>query len=404
MPVNPVKTFRNLGPAWVISAVACGPATLASVSLSGSSFGYAFLWVVILSAVFGATAQYLAAKAGVLFEKGIISLVTERFGKTMGLLLTLDALAATWLAAVVLMKALVGVTGYLTGFSTPWWGVLYAIVFTALLVRGGYPLFETVCKLLVIGVVLCFIATLFVVPIDWVNALKGLVPSLAGGGKGAIMMAGIMGGAVHITIISMHTYTVRERGWGKSDLPIVRFDVISSMLVAFGIYSVVIFLVAAATLHAHGIHARGALGVAKSLKPILGSYASLAFFAGLFGATISTIMPTYQAGAYFIGDYFHFPLTPKDTRFKIAILAGILLSLAGPFLKGAFFPLLIIMLALGLCGTPFALILLLLLLNRSPDLRQDMKNGWLTLLGTLTTVISLFLAIRFVISLLGRFK
>ena len=400
--MNLVRRFHNLGPAWVISAVACGPATLASVSLSGSSFGYAFLWVVLLSAVFGTTAQYLAAKTGVIFEKGAITVVTDHYGKTMGALLTLDALAATWLAAVVLMKALVGVTSYLTGIPTPWWGVVYAILFSALLIRGGYSMFETICKLLVIGVVFCFVVTLFVVPVDWSSVLKGLIPSLPGGGKGAVMMAGIMGGAVHITIISMHTYTVRERNWKIRDLPIVRFDVVSSMLVAFGIYSVVIFLVSAAILHAHGLHAKGALGVAKSLKPLLGPYASIAFFTGLWGATVSTIMPTFQAGAYFIGDFFGFPLKPEDNRFKMAILIGILLSLIGPLLKGAFFPLLIIMLALGLCGTPFVLILLLFLLNHPHVSRHGIKNGWLTLLGVLTTVISLFLAIRFIISLTGN--
>ncbi len=398
------RMFRDLGPAWVISAVACGPATLASVSLSGSSFGYAFLWVVLLSAVFGATAQYLAAKTGVIFEKGIISLVTERFGKTVGFLLTIDALTATWLAAIVLMKALVGVTSYLTGIATPWWGEVYAIAFSFLLIRGGYPLFETICKLLVIGILLCFLATLFVVPIDWLAAAKGIIPSLPGGAKGAVMMAGIMGGAVHITIISMHSYTVQERNWKIRDFPIMRIDVISSMLIAFGLYSVVIFLVSAATLHAHGIHAKGALGVAKSLKPLLGPYASVAFFSGLWGATVSTIMPTFQAGAYFIGDFFHFPLKPEDNRFKAAILAGVLLSLIGPFLKGAFFPLLIVMLALGLCGTPFVLILLLMLLNTRRVSMLGMKNRWISALGAITTAISLFLAVRFIASLLGRLK
>ena len=401
--MNPSKIFRNLGPSWVISAVACGPATLASVTLSGSSFGYAFLWVVILSAVFGATAQYLAAKTAVIFERGIISLVRERYGRFMAGLLTLDALAATWLAAVVLMKALVGITSYLTGFPTPWWGILYALLFTFLLIRGGYPLFETVCKLLVVGVVLCFVTTLLVVPLDWSNALKGLLPTLAGGAKGAIMMAGIMGGAVHITIIAMHTYTVHERNWKVNDLSLVRLDVFTSMLVAFGLYSVVIFLVSAATLHAHGIHAKGALDVAKSLKPILGPYASVAFFAGLWGATVSTIMPTFQAGAYFIADFFKFPMKASDPKFRTAILTGILLSLLGPFLKGAFFPLLIVMLALGLCGTPFILVLLLLLLNtHRPTPGFSIRNRWITLLGTITTGIALFLAIRFILSIMEK--
>jgi len=316
----------------------------------------------------------------------------------------LDALAATWLAAVVLMKALTGVTSYLTNIATPWWGVAYAVIFSLLLIRGGYTIFETLCKLLVIGVVICFGITLFVVPIHWTGAIEGLVPSLTGGSSGAIMMAGIMGGAVHITIIAMHSYTVQERNWKAPDLPTVRFDVISSMLVAFGIYSIVIFLVSAATLHAHGIHAKGALGVAKSLKPILGPYASVAFFAGLWGATVSTIMPTFQAGAYFIGDFFGFPLRPSDNRFKAAILIGILLSLIGPFLKGAFFPLLIIMLALGLCGTPLILILLLILLNTRRISLSGLKNRWLTWLGAITTGISMFLAVRFLISLIGKLK
>ena len=401
--MNPLKTFRKLGPSWVISAVACGPATLASVTLSGSSFGYAFLWVVVLSAVFGAAAQYLAAKTAVLHEKGVVSLVRERFGNLMAGVLTLDALAATWLAAVVLMKALVGVTSYLAGIATPWWGILYSVIFAFLLIGGGYRLFEIICKLLVVGVVLCFITTLFVVPVDWGQAIRGLLPTLAGGAKGAVMMAGIMGGAVHITIIAMHTYTVRERKWNAGDLPIVRLDVISSMLVAFGLYSVVIFLVAAAVLHGQGIHAKGALGVAKSLKPLLGPYASVAFFAGLWGAAVSTILPTFQAGAYFLADFFRFPTKASDTRFRAALLAGILLSLAGPFLKGAFFPLLVVMLALGLCGTPLILILLLLLLNSPREgLETKGENRFITLLGALTTGISLFLAVRFILSLLRR--
>ncbi|RTZ90132.1 MAG: iron transporter, partial [Deltaproteobacteria bacterium] len=338
----------------------------------------------------------------VVFEKGIITLVREQFGKTLGTILTLDALAATWLAAVVLMKALVGITSYLTGLHTPWWGMAYAILFSFLLIRGGYPLFEVVCKLLVVGIVLCFVATLLVVPVDWPHAFTGLLPRLSGGAKGAVMMAGIMGGAVHITIIAMHSYTVQERNWKAKDLPVVRLDVISSMLVAFGLYSVVIFLVSAATLHTHGIHARGALDVAKSLKPFLGPYASIAFFAGLWGATISTIMPTFQAGAYFIADYLQFPMKTRDTRFRIAILAGILLSLIGPFLKGAFFPLLIVMLALGLCGTPLILVLLLVLLNSHRFKTMNLKSRWLTLLGTVTTGISLFLAVRFLLSLMEK--
>ena len=71
-----------MGPAWIISAVACGPATLASVSTAGARYSYNFLWVVVLSALFGTTAQYLAAKIGVVSGKGIIRTTEEHLGKT----------------------------------------------------------------------------------------------------------------------------------------------------------------------------------------------------------------------------------------------------------------------------------------------------------------------------------
>lgn len=61
---------RQMGPPWIISAVACGPATLASVCIAGASYGFDLLRVVILSAVFGTTAQYLAAKIGITGGKG----------------------------------------------------------------------------------------------------------------------------------------------------------------------------------------------------------------------------------------------------------------------------------------------------------------------------------------------
>ena len=98
-----VITIKEMGPAWIISAVACGPATLASVAIAGATYGYSLLWVVLLSAVFGTTAQYLAAKVGILEGKGIVAATEQHLGKLWAWCLTIDALLATWLAAMVLV-------------------------------------------------------------------------------------------------------------------------------------------------------------------------------------------------------------------------------------------------------------------------------------------------------------
>ena len=118
--------IRQMGPAWIVSAVACGPATMASVSLAGALFGYRFLWIVILSALFAFVGQYMAARLGLLTGRGIIAVVDQNLGSAWGWVLMIDALAATWLASTVLMKALVDVTGVITGLATPWWSLPYA--------------------------------------------------------------------------------------------------------------------------------------------------------------------------------------------------------------------------------------------------------------------------------------
>lgn len=401
MPLRLFRRLRQMGPAWIISAVACGPATLASVSIAGSSYGYRLLWVVVLSAVFGTTAQYLAARVGIIQGRGIISATQDRLGSFWAWFLAIDALLATYLAAIFLMNALVGITGLITGLKSPWWGLAYAAAFCLYLVRGGYKWFETLCKTVVAFVVLCFVITALMADISWGQAAAGLLPNLPGGLGPALMMAAIMGGAVHITIIGMHTYTVGSRGWKLGDLGLARLDTFLSMGVAFLLYSVAIYLVAAGVLSPAGVQIKGATDAALSLGPLLGQNAMGIFLAGLWAAALSTIMPTFMAGAYFISDKLGWPTDSKDRRFKVLIVIGVLVSVLGPFIKGSFFLLLPVMLAVGLCGTPLILVLIMYFLNKK-ELAGDNANSLiLNVLGVITILVTGFLAVRFVLGRMG---
>jgi len=390
-----------MGPAWVVSAVACGPATLASVSIAGATFGYSLLWVVILSAFLATVSQYLAAKTGILGQGGIIHLVDVHMGTFWGWVLTIDALLATWLAAVILMKALAGTTSLVTGISTPFWGIPYALLFLVLLALGGYRRFEILCKLLVGIVVACFVFTLAIVKPDIGPILGGFVPSIPAGIDSAVMMAGIMGGAVHITIIAMHTYTVNARKWTIAEIGLARFDTVFSMFLAFGLYSVSIFLATATVLHPQGIQVKSALDVAISLAPLVGRHGEAIFLIGLWAAVVSTISPTYLAGAYFLSDKLDWSSDPKDARFRLLIALGCGLSVLGPFLKGSFIFLLVLMLALGLCGTPLVLVLVMILLNRKSFAGERTNPLLLNILAAGAVAVTTLLAARFVLMKLG---
>ena len=135
------------------------------------------------------------------------------------------------------------------------------------------------------------------------------------------------------------------------------------MFAAFGLYSVSVYLAAAAVLHPAGIEVKNAFDLAQTLTPVLGPYAGGVFLAGLVGGGLCPpLPPPFWPGVTFWPTSSTGDKTVADHRFKALVLLGCLVSLIGPFIGGSFLVMLVVMLALGLCGTPLILVLLLLLL------------------------------------------
>jgi manganese transport protein len=238
------------------------------------------------------------------------------------------------------------------------WGVLWAVVLAAGLAGGGYRFLELVAKVLVSAVVVAFVASLFVVPIDPGVAATGLVPSVPEGG--ALVAAGILGGAVHITLITMHSYNMRAREWTEREYGLATFDVGASMLAAFGIYSIAIFLVAASVLSDPDL---STVGAAQALGPLVGANAKWLFLLGLGGAAVSTLGGNTIVPPYLLADKLGWGTTVEDGRYRALLVAAALLSAPGAFIGGAVLGQLVLVLALGTVGTPFAIAVVLYLLN-----------------------------------------
>ncbi|WP_218836493.1 NRAMP family divalent metal transporter [Halorarum salinum] len=367
-----------MGPSWIAGAIAAGPATMASLVTAGATFGYALLWIVLLSAVLGASAQYLAMRLGLLTEAGIVTIVERHLGEGWAWVLVIDAVLAAGLAQLVIMKSVADISATVTGVDARIWGVGWAVILALGLAGRGYRFVELLAKLLVTAVVVAFLASLFVVPIDPAGAAAGLVPRIPAGVDGAIVAAGILGGAVHITLITMHSYTMRARGWTARDYGLATFDVGASMLVAFGVYSLAIFLVAAAALHSPDVTAGEltAVSAAQALGPLVGSSARWLFLLGLWGAAVSTLGGNTVVPPYLIADKLGWGTDVSDGRYRALLAAVALLSGLGAFLGGVFFPLLVLVLAFGLVGTPFAIAVVLYLLNSDavPERNSTLAN------------------------------
>lgn len=356
---------RRVGPTWLAGAIAAGPATMASLITGGASFGYALLWIALLSALLGALSQYLAMRLGLLTEAGIVSVVEEHLGNRWAWLLVVDAVLAAGLAQLTIMKTVASVSATITGLDATVWAIVWGLVLAIGLAGGGYRLAEFGAKILVSLVVLAFLTSLVIVPIDISAAAEGLIPRIPAGVNGALVAAGILGGAVHITLVTMQSYTMNARNWTRENYGLARFDVGVSMIGAFGIYSLAIFLVTASVLYRPGISAEEltATAAAQALGPLVGSSAGWLFLLGLWGAAVSTLGANTVVPPYLLADKLNWKSDVSDWRYRVAIVTIALAGIAGVFIGGDVFPLLVLTLAFGLVGTPFALALVLYLLN-----------------------------------------
>ena len=350
----------RMGPTWLAGAIAAGPATMASLLAAGAGYGYTLLWVVVGAAVFGTVGQYLAARLGLLTEEGIVATVERHLGEGWAWVLVIDVVLAAGLAQLVIMKTVADVSAALTGIDSRLWGIVWALVLAVGLASGGYRIAELGAKLLVSLVVLAFVATAFVVPMDFGAAANGLVPRIPAGLDDALRAAGILGGTVHITLLTMQGYTMRARGWTRMDAGLARFDIGTSMLVAFGGYSLAIFLVAASVLDSPSITA---IEAGRALEPSVGAAATWLFLLGLLGAAVSTLGGNTVVPPYLVADKLDWGRSVDDLRYRALLVGVALASAAGAFLGGSFFPLLVLVLAFGLVGTPFAIVVILYLLN-----------------------------------------
>ncbi|WP_137291359.1 NRAMP family divalent metal transporter [Natronorubrum halophilum] len=399
--------LERLGPTWLAGAIAAGPATMASLLVAGASFGYALLWVVVLSAILGTVGQYLAMRLGLLTAAGLVSVVEDHLGSFWAWVLVVDAVLAAGLAQLVIMKTVADVSATIAGsagvgiaaLSDPrLWGVAWALVLALGIAGGGYRLAEVGAKLLVSFVVLAFVASVFVVPIDPAAAASGLAPEIPAGVGGAVVAAGVLGGAVHITLLTMQSYTMRARGWTEDDAGLATFDVASSMLVAFGIFSLAVFLVAASVLPETGADPATitAIQAAEALGPVAGEYAAWLFLFGLLGAAVSTLGGNTIVPPYLLADKFGWEQSVDDPRYRFAVVTVALVSAVGAFLEGAFFELLVLVLAFGLVGTPFALAVILYLLN-DPAVVPETNSRIANLGGIVLFAVATVLAGEFVL-------
>jgi len=329
MSSNPEPRPRSrsaIGPGWIVAAAFLGPGTVTTATLAGARFGTALLWALLFSTLATIALQEMAARLGLVTGRGLGEAIRGRFtggARWAAVALVVGAIAggnAAYQTGNLLGGAL-GMEGIVGWNVRGWVAVLGAVAF-ALLWSGNYRLVERVMAGMVGLMSVVFLATAAVLlphAGPWLADL--FVPSLPDGS--VLVAVGLVGTTVVPYNLFLHASAVGERyTGGVADLPSARTELLLSIGVG-GVVSMSVLLTAAATLGGSGGEIAGAADMARSLEPILGSWARIFFAAGLFAAGMTSAVTAPLAAAYATAGALGWPRKLTDPRLR-AVWGGVL--------------------------------------------------------------------------------
>ena len=402
--------LKNLGPGILVSAAFIGPGTVTVCTLAGVEFGYSLLWALLLSIFSCIILQEMAARLGVVSQKGLSDVIREEIKKpafrVLAIILIFSAIvignaayeAGNITGAVLGAEAIFGVQNIQFGdFKLNLWSIFIGSVAFILLFTGSYKTLEKVFIGLVLLMSISFVLTAILTKPDILEILNGLIPT--SNAAGLLTVMAIVGTTVVPYNLFLHASLVSEKWKEASYLSIARKELIVSIILG-GTVSMAILISAASS----GLtNVNSAADMAVSLEPLFGKFATWFMSLGLLAAGITSSITAPLAAAYVVKGCFGWKGGMKSLKFKM-VWASVLIL-------GVFFsslqinPIEIIRFAQIANGIllPVIAIFLFWVVNRASVLGKHRNSKLQNVLGILVIALSVFLGIKAILSVLQSF-
>ncbi len=347
------KAFAFLGPGFLVSVGYMDPGNWATAIAAGAKFGYALLWVALLSNIMAIILQHLAGRLAVASGRDLAQACRDAYGK--------PAAAILWIFAEIAIIAtdIAEVVGTAIGlnllFNIP---LEIGVIITALdvfivltLQRFGFRKVEAFVLALLAVIFVCFIAQMVLAQPQWGGVLAGFVPTtdLLHQPGMLYLSLGIIGATVMPHNLYLHSGIVQTRALGETTaekrtvLSYVTFDSTFALMLALFVNAAILIL-AAATLHRAGQTEVVEIGDAqRMLAPLLGSLLAPKLFAvALLACGLNSAVTATLAGQIVMEGFLNFRIAPWARRLVTRVVAII--------------PAVVVTIYYGATGTGFLLI------------------------------------------------
>lgn len=356
-----------LGPGLITASAGNDAPGIATYSVAGSTYGFSFLWVILVIIVGIVLVQEMAARMGTVTGKGTADLIRERFGVKTTAIAMLALLAAN-LGTTVAEFAGVAAAGELFGISRYISVPIAGLLFSVLILRGNYKKVEKVLLVLTLSAI-SYVITMFIIKPDWTQiAQQAVTPKIPLDSNYMMLVLAVIGTTITPWGIFYLQASVADKGKSLKEYGETKLDVVVGSIWG-NIISAIIIIVTAATLFEAGIVVTAAEEAALALAPFAGKGSSILFAAGLLGASLLAVSVLPLSTTYAFCEAFGFERglnhTFKEARvfyliFGSLILLGMVLSLIPSI---PLFELMIISQTINAVLLPIILVLFLILAN-----------------------------------------
>ncbi|HKX85536.1 MAG TPA: Nramp family divalent metal transporter [Flavobacterium sp.] len=330
---NKTSIFRKIlaffGPAYLISVGYMDPGNWATDLAGGSQFGYALIWVLLMSNIMALLLQSLSARLGIVTQRDLAQASRETYSKFVNYILYFlaeIAIAACDLAEVLGMAIGLNLLFDISLIN----GVFITVLDTFLLlflINKGIRKMEAFIIALVAIIGCSFIFEMIFAQPEVSKIISGLVPSLPN--DTALYIAiGIIGATVMPHNLYLHSSLVQTRKFDRSKQGIkqaLKYNFIDSTIalnLAFFVNAAILIL-AAATFHKNGYFEVAEIQDAHQLlAPLLGTkWAPILFAVALIAAGQSSTITGTLAGQIVMEGYLNLRIQPWVRRILTRLIA-----------------------------------------------------------------------------------
>ena len=309
------RSFATLGPGLITGAADDDPSGISTYSVAGAAYGYATLWIALLTFPLMAAVQLMCARLGMVTGRGLAAAVRIYYPRWV----LWGACSILVIANVINIGADLGgmaeATQLITGIRPFIWIPFYALAILALLFWTSYKLIARIFKWMTL-VLFAYVLASFYAHVNWRHALAvTFVPHLEWSRGFLAVLVAILGTTISPYLFFWQaaeeveedrakgrTTLAQRKGSTAEELRSARTDTIAGMFFSnFIMYFII--LTTAATLHAHGqTDIATARQAAEALRPLAGNGAYLLFTLGLIGTGMLGVPVLVGSCAYAVAE------------------------------------------------------------------------------------------------------